>query len=69
MLVELTPETGRQADAFYDPLFQGSMRLWEDYSDDRLAAMLDFLERGREMVEGELAKLEQRLDAQRPSGE
>jgi len=37
------------------------VRILEDFDDDQVAAMIDSLERGRQLVEGEIAKLEQRL--------
>jgi DNA-binding MarR family transcriptional regulator len=68
VLVELTPEAEQRAMTFYEPLYRGSLRLYEDYSDAQLRAMLDYLQRGREMVERELAALEQRLGQDRPTG-
>jgi DNA-binding MarR family transcriptional regulator len=57
VLVELTPRAEETA-SLYEPLFQGSVELLEERTDEELLLMIDFLERGREMVERELAKLE-----------
>jgi hypothetical protein len=46
----------------YEPLFQGSVELLKGRSDKELQAMIDFLERGREMVEKELDKLEREAE-------
>jgi hypothetical protein len=52
---------------FYEPLFTAAVKIFDDYSDDDLRVMLDFLVRGREMVAQELAKLEkERLAGQAP---
>jgi DNA-binding MarR family transcriptional regulator len=66
VLVELTPETEQRALRFYEPLFHGTVRLLQERSDEELAWMIDFLERGRELVEHELEKLER---TPRPGGE
>jgi len=46
----------------YEPLFQGSIELLKDRSDEELQVMIDFLERGREMVEKEIEQLERKAD-------
>jgi DNA-binding MarR family transcriptional regulator len=58
VLVELTPLTERSVYPLYDPLFHGSMKLLEGRTEKELETMIEFLERGREMVERELEKLE-----------
>ena len=58
VLVELTPETEGRALPFYAPLFEGTIRLLENRTDQELELMIDFIEKGREMVEHELLKLE-----------
>jgi DNA-binding MarR family transcriptional regulator len=57
ILVELTP-LAEDAASLYDPLFQGSVELLKERTDRELQVMIDFLERGHEMVELELEKLE-----------
>jgi DNA-binding MarR family transcriptional regulator len=57
VLVELTPRTERSV-SYYDPLFHGTVELLKERTDEELQMMIDFLERGREMVEKELEKLE-----------
>jgi DNA-binding MarR family transcriptional regulator len=59
VLVEATPEVEAQAYRFYAPLFNEMVRLVEPYSDDELEAMTVFIEKGREMVERQLEKLEE----------
>jgi len=52
--------TARAAEtaSLYEPLFNGSVELLKERTDEELLLMIDFLERGREMVEKELEKLE-----------
>jgi DNA-binding MarR family transcriptional regulator len=57
ILVELTP-LAEDAASLYDPLFHGSVELLKERTDRELQVMIDFLERGHEMVELELEKLE-----------
>jgi DNA-binding MarR family transcriptional regulator len=57
VVVELTPRAQETA-SLYEPLFHGSVELLKERTDQELLAMIDFLERGREMVEQELAKLD-----------
>lgn len=58
VLVELSPEMENRALPYYEPLFHGTVRLLENHTDQELELMIDFIEKGREMVEHELAKLE-----------
>jgi DNA-binding MarR family transcriptional regulator len=58
VLVELDPDTERSAMQYYMPLLEETVRLLEDHTDEEVALMIDFLERGREMVEEQLARLE-----------
>ena len=62
VLVELTAVTEQRVYPLYEPLFQGSVELLKGRSDEELQAMIDFLERGREMVEKELEKLEREAE-------
>ena len=62
VLVELTPLTEQSVYPLYEPLFQGSIELLKDRSDEELQVMIDFLERGREMVEKEIEQLERKAD-------
>ena len=57
VLVELTP-LAEEVASLYDPLFQGSIKLLEGRTEKELEMMIEFLERGHEMVERELEKLE-----------
>jgi DNA-binding MarR family transcriptional regulator len=57
VLVELTPRAEETA-SLYEPLFLGSVELLKERTDQQLEVMIDFLERGREMVERELERLE-----------
>jgi len=57
VVVELTARAAETA-SLYEPLFNGSVELLKERTDEELLLMIDFLERGREMVEKELAKLE-----------
>jgi DNA-binding MarR family transcriptional regulator len=57
VLVELTPRAEETA-SLYEPLFLGSVELLKERTDQELEVMIDFLERGREMVERELERLE-----------
>jgi DNA-binding MarR family transcriptional regulator len=59
VLVELTPKLHGGEEAFYLPLYEGTVRLLAERSDEEIEAMIDFLERGREMVEHELLRLEE----------
>ena len=58
VLVEVAPKMQDVGETFYAPLFHGTAQLLESYSDEELAAMIEFMEQGREMVERELARLE-----------
>jgi DNA-binding MarR family transcriptional regulator len=58
VLVELVPGSVERAFPYYEPLFHGTVRLLENHTDDELELMIDFLVKGREMVEQELEKLE-----------
>jgi DNA-binding MarR family transcriptional regulator len=58
VLVELTPKLQEGGENFYQPLYEGTMRLLESHSDEELRAMTEFLEQGRELVERELERLE-----------
>jgi hypothetical protein len=62
VLVELTPLTEQSVYPLYEPLFQGSIELLKDRTDKELQVMIDFLERGREMVEKEIEQLERKAD-------
>jgi hypothetical protein len=66
VLVKLVPGRLEQAMPYYEPLFHGTVRLLESYSDDDIQLIVDFLEQGREMVELELEKLERA--AEKPAG-
>lgn len=57
VLVELTPRA-EETESLYEPLFLGSVELLKERTDKELLVMIDFLERGREMVEKELERLE-----------
>ena len=57
ILVELTP-LAEDVGSLYEPLFHGSVELLKERTDHELEVMIDFLERGRQMVEMELEKLE-----------
>jgi DNA-binding MarR family transcriptional regulator len=59
VLVELVPSMAERAFPYYEPLYYGTVRLLEDHSDNDIELMIDFLEKGREMVEQELERLEQ----------
>jgi len=58
VLIEPGSRLGREIEAFYMPLFHGTAKLLEAHSDEELLAMIDFMEQGRVMVEGELRRLE-----------
>jgi DNA-binding MarR family transcriptional regulator len=58
VLVELAPEVRERSNEFYEPLFEGTVRLLEGRSDRELERMIDFLEQGTAMAEQELEKLE-----------
>jgi DNA-binding MarR family transcriptional regulator len=59
VLIELTPALQLAAgENPYQALFEGTGRLLESRTDEEIAAMIDFLEQGREMVERELKRLE-----------
>jgi DNA-binding MarR family transcriptional regulator len=58
VLVELSPKMQKLAEPFYEPLYYGTLRLLEPHSDEQIQAMIDILERGRELVEAELARME-----------
>jgi DNA-binding MarR family transcriptional regulator len=60
VLIELSPETRKLSTAYYEPLFKGTTRLLENHTAAELELMINFLEKGRELVEQELRKLEQR---------
>jgi len=57
VVVELTARAAETA-SLYEPLFNSSVELLKERTDEELLLMIDFLERGREMVEKELEKLE-----------
>jgi DNA-binding MarR family transcriptional regulator len=59
VLVELVPGRVERAFPYYEPLYHGTVRLLEGHSDEEIELMIDFLEKGREMVEQELERLEQ----------
>jgi DNA-binding MarR family transcriptional regulator len=59
VLVELAPDRFERASPYYEPLYHGTVRLLENHSNEEIELMIDFLEKGREMVERELARLEQ----------
>jgi DNA-binding MarR family transcriptional regulator len=61
VLVETAPKMQQVGESFYAPLFHGTARLLEGYSDEELAALIEFMEQGREMVERELQRLEQEV--------
>jgi DNA-binding MarR family transcriptional regulator len=56
--IELESKMRNAGEAFYQPLFAGTAKLLDRYSDDEIAAMVSFMEEGRDMVEGELRRLE-----------
>src|SRR5262245_9725491 len=58
VLVELEPKMRDVGESFYQPLFAGTAELLDRYSDDEIAAMIAFMEEGRDLVEGELRRLE-----------
>jgi len=58
VLIEPGSRLGQEIEAFYMPLFHGTAKLLEAHSDGELLAMIDFMEQGRVMVEGELRRLE-----------
>jgi DNA-binding MarR family transcriptional regulator len=60
VLVELTPKMYGGGEDFYQPLYEGTVRLLEGHSDEEIEAMIHFLEQGRDMVERELARLERK---------
>lgn len=60
--MELTVLTEQSVYPLYEPLFQGSIELLKDRTDEELQVMIDFLERGREMVEKEIEQLERKAD-------
>lgn len=59
VLVELVPGKVEGAFPYYEPLYHGTVGLLENHSDADIELMIDFLEKGREMVEQELERLEQ----------
>jgi DNA-binding MarR family transcriptional regulator len=59
VLVELVPGMVERAFPYYEPLYHGTVRLLENHSDEEIELMIEFLEKGREMVEQELERLEQ----------
>ena len=67
VVVELTPKLHELASP-YEPLFHGTVRLLEDWSDAEIELVIGFLEQGRELVEQELAKLEGAPADERPGG-
>jgi DNA-binding MarR family transcriptional regulator len=70
VLVDVTPKMRNAGGSFYQPFYEGTVRLLERHTDEELAAMIDFLEQGREMVERELRRLESggEAEASPPSG-
>ena len=62
VLVELAPEMLEHALPYYEALLHGTVKLLENHTDQELELIIDFLERGREMVERELEKLERTAD-------
>jgi DNA-binding MarR family transcriptional regulator len=62
VLVEVGSRMRNEVEGFYEPLFHGTAKLLEAHSDEELAAMIEFMEQGREMVERELARLEDSAD-------
>jgi DNA-binding MarR family transcriptional regulator len=60
VLVEVTPRLQSGGESFYQPLYEGTLRLLAHHSDREIEAMIDFLEQGREMVERELERLERK---------
>jgi DNA-binding MarR family transcriptional regulator len=58
VLIELEAKMRNVGETFYQPLFAGTAKLLDRYSDDEIAAMISFMEEGRDMVEGELRRLE-----------
>src|SRR5919197_3232536 len=63
VLVELTPKLRTGGENFHQPLFEGTARMLERYTDDELVGLIEFLEQGRELVERELRRLEQENEA------
>jgi DNA-binding MarR family transcriptional regulator len=58
VIVELEPGAVERGFPYYEPLFHGTVRLLENHTDQELELIIDFLVKGREMVERELEKLE-----------
>jgi DNA-binding MarR family transcriptional regulator len=58
VLVELVPGMVERALPYYGPLLHGTVRLLENHTDEELELIVDFLVKGREMVERELDRLE-----------
>ena len=59
--VELTEKVHGIVWRYYEPLARLSEKLYEKYTDEQLALLLDFLESAAELYEPELARLKDRL--------
>jgi DNA-binding MarR family transcriptional regulator len=60
VLVEATAELRRRAMEFYGPISEEATRSMDGYTLEQLTLMLDFLRRGRELQEAQLARLRSR---------
>jgi DNA-binding MarR family transcriptional regulator len=60
VLVEATDELRRRAMEFYGPISEEATRSMDGYTLEQLTLMLDFLRRGRELQEAQLARLRSR---------
>jgi DNA-binding MarR family transcriptional regulator len=60
VLIELDRDAAGNADAYYVPMMEWTVRKLEDFTEEQIVLMIEFLEEGRQMVDRELAKLESR---------
>ena len=58
VLVELAPKLHQLGTSPYEALFEGTVELTKGYTNRDLERMIEFLERGKQMVEEELRRLE-----------
>src|ERR671930_967684 len=56
VLIELDPEAERRAEVFYKPMMQWTVKMLEAYTDEQIELLVDFMQRGRELGQGEPEK-------------
>ena len=57
VLIEMTDEARQRAMEFYGPLAEAGMKTMEEFTLAQLAAMRDFMRKGREIQEAQLERL------------